>query len=689
MTFGSDGAEHLLTHRPARRAIEVVALATLLGLIVFVIHRLGGINVFDHVRTLDGVDQKFFVTFAGVDHPFHAARAEMVLESLRDGRVPRWLGQHQGGYPAEFYPLGGPWLVVIGWALTLGTLPIVVVYKLVVIAVLLLPVLVFLWLARLDHLPVTVAVAAAAAHLAMPGGSFDGGAYSGGYRELVGWGLFTNVTAATEIFLVLPALLLFAWKGRRWAGALAASGAALAVVTNPRGSVALLAVGCGVLLAIMNSSGERFSKLALGRVAFVGATSALLAAPLLVSLVRFGDVYYFVRYSGYQSVDEFFAASVATSSLPVLILALIGAGWAFAAPGRYATKAVAWTALVYAGITIVLTILGDIGGPLQQLELTRLMPFQRLLLLYLAATGIQGVLRWIVSGFRASLIPRVGELIIAIGVFAVFVVVPFGGLAPEERGLFEVPTTASTSMPALQSAVELADEIALPGSTLYIVGSALSWHQQLWAPLWTERQLRYNDWLWSWQSDHSAPGYTIEDGNAYLPATVQRTFDQAFLVQEGIGAVIVTGSGAIAWADASPALRLANEGLYRVYEVVNPPAIMSHDNGTVDQIDVEDGRLNATARSNGGQARIRVNWFPRWEATVNGRSVPIDRTADGYMAIETPPGEVHVSLVYGLTWWDWLARIMSATGLVLLLGIFLAPAAALRPIIPRAQSARR
>lgn len=689
MTIGSDGAENRLTQTTARRVIGIVALAMLFSLVAIVILRLGGINGFDHVRTLDGPDQAIFVTFAGVDHPFHAARAEMLLDSLRDGRVPRWIGQHQGGYPAEFYPLGGPWLAVVGWALSLGTLPIVVVYKLVVIAIFLLPVLVFLWLARLDRLPVTVAVAAGAAHLAIPGGLFEGGAYSGGYRELVGWGLFTNVTAATEILLVLPALLFFAWKGRHWAGALAASGAALAVVTNPRGSVALLAVGSGVLLAIMNRSGEHFPKLELGRVALVAATAALLAAPLLVSLVRYDDFYYFVRYSGYQTLGDFFSASVATSSLPVLILALTGAGWAFGAAGRYAAKAVAWTALVYAGITAVLTVLGDTSGPFQQLELTRLMPFQRLLLLYLAAMGIHGVLQWAVSGSRSSVIPQFGELIIAIGVFTGFVVAPFGGLSMDEKGLFAVPSTASASIPAFQSAVELADEVALPGSTLYVVGSALSWHQQLWAPLWTDRQLRYNDWLWSWQEDHAAPGYTIEDGNAYLPATVRQTFDQAFLVQEGIGAVIVTGSDAIAWADDSAALRLADEGLYRVYEVVDPAAIVSLDDGTVDQLDVEDGRLDATATSNGGQARIRVNWFPRWHAAVDGRSVPIDRTPDGYMAIELPPGEVGISLVYSSTWWDWLARLMSATGLLLLLGFFLAPGVAIRSIKSRAQSARR
>src|SRR4051794_21932959 len=45
-------------------------------------------------------------TFASVDHPFHVARAEIVWRELASGNVVRWIGQHQGGYPVEFYPLG-------------------------------------------------------------------------------------------------------------------------------------------------------------------------------------------------------------------------------------------------------------------------------------------------------------------------------------------------------------------------------------------------------------------------------------------------------------------------------------------------------------------------------------------------------------------------------------------------------
>src|SRR5215213_9504799 len=62
-------------------------------------------------------------TFASVDHPFHVARAEIVWRELTSGNVVRWIGQHQGGYPVEFYPLGEAWLEVVVRALSLGTLP--------------------------------------------------------------------------------------------------------------------------------------------------------------------------------------------------------------------------------------------------------------------------------------------------------------------------------------------------------------------------------------------------------------------------------------------------------------------------------------------------------------------------------------------------------------------------------------
>ena len=672
-----------------QRLVPSLVLLLLILFAVVVAVRLDAFDVTSTVVLPGDMQQTMFVTFAGVDHPFHATRAATLLESLQEGRIPRWMGNHQGGYPAEFYPLGGPWLDVIVWGALFGTVPIVVVHKLVVLAVFLLPLVGFYWLARTDLLPGAVAVTAGAAHLAVPGANFQGGAYGGDYRELVSWGLVTNVTAAVEAFLVVPALILYASKGRPWAGAFAAGGAALAIATNPRSAIALVAIGLGVGLAMGMRTTDRSRTTPLVRLGVALATSGCLAAPVVVSLIRYDDLYYFVRYSGYATVADYVAATVATSSVPVLLLAVVGIGWAYGGTGRLCSKSVSLTTLIYVGATAALTVSGAASGPFQQLELTRLMPFQRLLFLYLAGVGVHAVAVWTLGAIRASRLAQPSQLALGAVVFVGFVFAPFGGLDEEDRGVFHVPMTDVPSMASVRSAVERADVVAPPGSSVYVVGSALSWHQQLWTPLWTSRPVRYNDWLWSWQGDHQAPGYSVLDGNAYRPATVWQTFDQAFLSQEGIGAVVVTGSDAIQWADSAPALRLVADGLYRVYDVIEPGAVLTVDHGTVDKLVVEDERITAQGTSNGDTARVRVNWHPRWQATINGRSGMIVRTPDGYMAVQVPPGDFDLAITYGATWWDWFGRALAIVGLLLVVGMLTGLSGATRRPRPTVRSGRR
>ena len=93
--------------------------------------------------------------------------------------------------PAEFYPLGAAWIEVIAWALALGSLPIMAIHKLVVIGVYLLPFAGFAALARYGRLPWSVPVLAIVMHVAVRGWW-----WSGGYMELIEWGLLTNVASA-------------------------------------------------------------------------------------------------------------------------------------------------------------------------------------------------------------------------------------------------------------------------------------------------------------------------------------------------------------------------------------------------------------------------------------------------------------------------------------------------------------
>ncbi|PMZ77645.1 hypothetical protein C1X94_30805, partial [Pseudomonas sp. FW306-02-H05-AB] len=83
--------------------------------------------------------------------------------------------------------------------------------------------------------------------------------------------------------------------------ALATLCAAFCIYSNPRSGIALAIVGIGACLAI--GTGERdesgLVRRTLGRLAIVGGAVALIAAPQIVTLLRFEDLYYFVQYERY------------------------------------------------------------------------------------------------------------------------------------------------------------------------------------------------------------------------------------------------------------------------------------------------------------------------------------------------------------------------------------------------------
>src|SRR5690606_23802251 len=175
----------------------------LTGLCLWVAARMG---LFDLTRSIDVEGGTVSVPnmYGSVDHPFHAARGAILLDSLRDGELLRWVGQHQGGYPVEFYPLGNAWLDVAIHALTFGTISILSAHKVAVIIVFLLPAVSFWLLARGDRMHPATAVLATAVHVAVPGHWLNGG-----YEELVGWGLVTNAAGASLAFLATVSLARF------------------------------------------------------------------------------------------------------------------------------------------------------------------------------------------------------------------------------------------------------------------------------------------------------------------------------------------------------------------------------------------------------------------------------------------------------------------------------------------------
>ena len=132
----------------------------------------------------------------------------MLWRELASGNVLRWIGQHQGGYPVEFYPLGEAWLEVVVRGLSLGSLPAESAHTLAIIVLFLAPGAAFAALAREDGWSPAVALTAFVLHIALPGGW-----YHGGYTELVQWGLVTNVAGAVAALCMLPAICAISANG--------------------------------------------------------------------------------------------------------------------------------------------------------------------------------------------------------------------------------------------------------------------------------------------------------------------------------------------------------------------------------------------------------------------------------------------------------------------------------------------
>jgi hypothetical protein len=603
--------------------------------------------------------------FAGVDHPFHAIRAETLRRALADGHLLRWVGHHQGGYPVEFYPLGVAWLEVGLWGLLLGTLPMVVVHKLTVGLIFLVPGLAFALMARRDGWPLGVALSAFAAHVAVAGGWEHGG-----YTELVQWGLVTNVAAAVALLFVLLWLTAYldAGRGRHAAGAALAAG--FAILTNPRSLIALAVVGVGVWVAIVTRPGGGSVGLATAtrRLALVGAAAAALAAPELAALLRYADLYEFVHYEFYEGTADYLANAVRAVSWPVFALGLVGVVAARWLPARTATRAAAVTLPLYGVVTLLFALRSEVAALAPQLEATRLMPFQRLLTIYLAAVALHVGLGWLARrvGRFGGIVVDAAPLLAVAGLLVAFVA-PAGGAAPEPalppvpgRGLYPVVDTVAPAQADFRAAIEAADAAAPTGTALLVLGSGLSWHQRLWAPLWTDRSFFYDNWLWYWQPRHAGPpGYDFANGHSYPAPWL--ALDPTYLARHGIGGVAVTGE-AKPYAEIAGGLRPVRAGLYDAYVVDEPTTIVTFDGTNAASVAVDGGRIVATGASEGGEALIRQNWFPRWKATVNGASALVTRRDDGYMSVPIPAGHVRLELVYGADGIDWLARSVSALG---------------------------
>jgi hypothetical protein len=629
-----------------------------LGLALLVIDRFDLTTVLVQVVGPDGAAVRLANGWVTVDHPFHVTRAQELLDSLRSGHLLRWFGQHQGGYPAEFYPTGAAWLDVILWALTLGQLPMGVVHKFLIALIVLTPALVYCWWAVRDRLSPGVALLAGTGHVVIAGEW-----WSGGWTEVALWGLVTNVAAQTAILVSLAGVLGWLRCGSRRDLGIAAVAVGVALGTNPRTFIALGAVGIAAVIVALTQDTRLHWPVLFRRGVVLCVLCFALGAPELLSLLRYRDLYYFVHYSGYQDVGAWWESSEIALWQPIFLLSLAGIVLAVARPNRPVARTVGIAAVIYMSITALAATTG--GGLVEQLELTRLMPFQRMLLFYLAALSVHDLCDFALGRLRGRVPRLTGALLalLALGLAWVVVIRPVSWVPEEQRGLQPMLSSAQPAMVDLESAVRLADASAAPGTSVLILGSALSWHQQLYAPGWSDRRFFYDDWLWYWQRDHAGP-YNPETEHAYPVDT--DTLTGAYMETHGIGAVIVTDAARQnnrAIAAQSPLLTQVNRGaIYDVYTVNSPVSIVTSGNLPADTISVTDRSIRALGTSDGSPIIVRHNWFPRWYATLNGERVPVDKLPNGYMSIAAPPGAYELEIDYAVTWLDWLGRALFVLG---------------------------
>lgn len=641
----------------------------LLALCGWVAWRLGAFSL-EQTIEVDGRQVIVPDMFALVDHPFHATRAHVLLEHLRSADIPRWIGNHQGGYPAEFYPLGVAWLDVALWALSFGAFSIVAIHKLAVILIFLLPAIAYWMLSRADGVHPGVAVLAMAIHVAVPGSWLNGG-----YTELVGWGLVTNVAGASLALIASVALARFVLQHDLSMGVVATLAAAGGAVTNPRSLFALVIATVAVvaLAAAHAKAVDRSRRLrdAIVRVGVVGGLALLLAAPVVFALVRYNGEYFFLHYESYDPLSRFWSASVTALSLPILIMAIVGTGAALGVRRWRISTVMAVTLVLYVLFTSWVATSSWMPPLVEQLEAPRLMPYQRLLMAWFAAAAVGWAAGWAAGRFarsRATATTSAAIMLMSIAILVSFIR-PMPFVPQDYAGLSDVGTTASREYADLQEAARVADGLRPAGTSIFVIGNRDDWwHHQLWAPVATDTPFYYDDWMWYWTTSHEGP-YDYRHGHYFPNPTLALTGE--YFDANGIGAVVVTdmwvpeGQNPREAARASDLLDpVGTYGAWDVYTVSETVPLITNGVETPSSISIDGEVLSAAFDDGDGTVVIRRNWFPRWEVLADGEPVAIERRADGYMQAQVEPGPVSIEVRYRVTGLDWAARGASTLGAV-------------------------
>lgn len=671
----------------ARLAMPLTWLAAFVAVAAYVVYRVELLPLSSSVR-IEGMLVDVSRMFYTVDHPFHVVRSKQLVDAWSSLESLRWVPSHLGGYPAEFFPFGVAGIAAVLHFLSFGLLGVGSAYTVTVAGLFLLPGFAYWLMARIDRLSPGVGLLAFSAHITIASTWLQGG-----YSEMFEWGLVTNAAGSIFSLLGLPLLTKAVQETRpRWA-MLAAACIALAVLSNPRSLVSIVLIAIAIILHSLSSADGRAVQLI--RVVTIGTLAIALCAPLLVPLLRYSDHYYFLHYQEYADTAAYVGSSIDAVTLPVFLLALVGCVLAFV-NGMHRMSQIA---VITFGLYVFLTALAVAVTPIQelipQLELPRLMPFQRLLTFYLAALATIDISRRLCRH-----IWRPWSELLTAGVAVVVLIVVFttgfGPRALEEQGLRPIPrieASAASDLVQMQSAVERADEIAADGTAILVLGTQLSWHQQLWAPTWSDRLFYYDDWLWYWHRYHDGP-YDYRNGHFYPDAADTISID--YLETHSIGAVVVTDEGSETAGTAMAGSRLlrsdSEHGAWAVYDVLAPSSIATLDGDLPEQLEFSSDRDSISmsfANAQAGSILVRQNWFPRWMATINGERVDVTRADNGYIEIASNGGEVEVELTYALTSLDIVARGVSAAGIATMVTILIIGVTPIRRLARRSGLARR
>jgi hypothetical protein len=629
------------------RSDWVLPVLALAALSVWAWHRLEFFQTSLPVTASDGQTVRMPNALASVDHPFHSARFGMFLDALSKGHVPHWIFSHQGGYPAEFYPFGSSLVDLAVWCATLGQMSMPMIHTWAVAIVFVLPALGFLGIARLANLPLWIAPIGLACHLCVRGWWWSGGSY-----ELIEWGLVTNVLAAALTFLAtVTVAAALGHRNPRWF-VFGAGLIAWAEFTNPRSLIAIATVGAAALTVwLLERPGPR---LGFAWLAVPFGLGLAASAPLLISLIRYDHLYYFVHYSGYANLRAWLDSSIQAVSGPVFITALVGLAIALVGRHSLVESMIGWTTVLYCALTAYLVAIDWPATWVEQLETTRLMPFQRLLMISLAIIAVGRISVWAVG--RWADVPC--AVVVAL-IPILYVISPPSFIPESDRGLIRVGTMAAPGIADLHAAVEQADDRAPPGTAILILGTTVSWHDQMWSTLWSDRLFFYDDWLWYWQREHVGD-YDPETEHAYR--TDSSTIDQSYLATHGIGAIIVTGEARGAASEATFLTSIRN-GIYDAYLVNGGTTLATLDGSNLTSA-IDDESIRVSGVQAGGTVTIRENWFPRWQASVDGKSAPVVHRSDGYMDITVPTGSATLTVSYAATALDWIARAVALVSLI-------------------------